>query len=134
MATALAPVEFMIEQRARDSVFVDGRNHRGHDPEIAPRGGADEGAKLHPQQRRAVETDAKRTPSERRVLLVSALHVGQKLVAADVECAEGDRPVASGVEDGAVELLLRAGPGKARREHELQFGTEEADRLRARKS
>ena len=39
-------------------------------------------------------------------------------------------PVACGVEDGAVELLLRAGPGKARGQHELQFGAEEADRLR----
>ena len=120
----------MIEHRPRDSVFVDSRNHGRHDLEFAPRGGADEGAKLHPEQRRTVEPDAKSAPSERRVLLVYALHVGQELVAADVERAEGDRPLAGGVEDGAVKLLLRTWPGKARGEHELQFGAEEADRLR----
>ena len=36
-----------------------------------------------------------------------------------------------GVEDGAVKLLLRAWPGKTGGEHELQFGAEEADRLRS---
>ncbi len=131
VAAAHAQVEFAIEHRAGHPEFVDGRHHRRHDLEVAPRGGADEGAKLHPQQRRPVEPDAKRAPAERRVFLLQALHVGQKLVAADVEGAEGDRPVAGGVEDGAIELLLRAGPGKARGEHELQFGAEEADRLRA---
>ena len=120
----------MIEHRARNSVFIDGRNHRRHDLEVAPRGGADEGAKLHPEQRRTVEPDAQRAPAERRIFLLDALHVRQELVAADVERAEGDRPVAGGVEDGAVELLLGAGPRKARGEHELQFGAEEADRLR----
>src|ERR1700722_8598112 len=104
MAAAFAPVEFMIEHRARDSVFIDRRHHRGHDLEIAPRSGADQGAKLHPQQRRAVEPDAKGAPSERRVLLIDALHVGQELVAAEVEGAEGDWPLASGPEDGVVKL------------------------------
>ena len=41
----------------------------------------------------------------------------------------GRSPAASRI--GAVELLLRAWPGKARGQHELQFGAEEADRLRA---
>src|ERR1700722_16060559 len=116
MAAASAPVEFMIEHRARDSVFIDRRHHGGHDLEIAPRSSADQGAKLHPQQRRAVEPDAKGAPSERRVLLIHALHVGQELVAADVERAEGDWPPPSGVEDGAIKLLLCAWPGKARGE------------------
>src|ERR1700722_10193424 len=119
MAAALAPVKFAIEHRACRSEFIDSRNHRGHDLEVAPRSGADEGAKLHPEQRRPIEPNTQSAPAERRVLLLDALHVGQELVAADVERAKGDRSVASGVEDGAVKLLLCAGPRKARGEHEL---------------
>src|SRR6185437_9472900 len=130
IAAAQIPGEFAVEHRPRALKFVDRRNHRRHDLEVAPRCGADEGAELHAQQRRTVEPDAKRAPSERGVRLLEALHIGQELVAADVEGAEGDLPIAGGVEDGAVELLLRAGPGKTGREHELQFGAEEADRLR----
>ena len=88
-------------------------------------------AQLRAQQRRPVEADADRPPAERRVLFLEALHIGQHLVAADVERAEGDRPLAGRVEHRAVERLLRREARKARGEHELQFGAEQADRLRA---
>ena len=59
------------------------------------------------QEGRAVQTDADAAPAERGVLLLEALHIGQELVAADVEGAEGDRPIARRFENGAVELFLR---------------------------
>src|ERR1700733_14770897 len=70
---------------SRSNIARAVRNHGGHDLEVAPRRGADEGAELHPQKRRTVEPDAQRAPAERGVLLLHALHVGQELVAADVE-------------------------------------------------
>ena len=78
-----------------------------------------------------VEPDANGPPAERRIFLLEPLHIGQHLVAADVERAESDRAVAGRVEHGAVKRLLRGQAGKARGEHELQFGAEQSDRLRA---
>ena len=66
---------------------------------------------MHLEQDRAIEPDAQRTPAKRGVLLLKAFHVRQELVVADVERAKGDMPVAGGVEDGAIKLLLRARPG-----------------------
>ena len=60
-----------------------------------------------------------------------ALHIGQELVASDVEGAERDGAVACSFENCAIEFFLRSRPREARGEHELQFGAEEADRLRA---
>ncbi len=97
-----------------------------------PRGGADEGAQLHPQQDRTVEPDTQSAPPERRVFLLEAFHIRQELVAADIEGAEGDRPVACCVENRAIELFLRSRPRKAGGEHELKFGAKQTDRLRAR--
>ena len=61
------------------------------------------------------------------IFLLDVAHVGQHLVAADVEGAEGHRLVAGGIEHGAVERVLLAGARKIRRHHELQFGAEQAD-------
>ena len=93
----------------------------------APGGGLQQGADLRAQQARPVEADADGAPAERRVLLLDGLHVGQDLVAADIEGAEGDRPVARRGEHGAVERLLLGGRGHALGDHELQLGAEQAD-------
>ena len=53
--------------------------------------------------------------------------IGQHLVAADVERAEGHRPVAGGIEHGAVKRELLAGARQRGRDHELQFGAEQPD-------
>ena len=55
------------------------------------------------------------------------LEIGQHLVAADVDGAEGDRLVARRIEHVAVEPLLRLGAREGGRDHELQLGAEEAD-------
>ena len=102
-------------------------DHREHDPQLAAAGGAQQRAHLAAQQARPVEAEADRAPAERRVLLLDVAHVGQHLVAADVERAEGHRLVAGGVEHRAIERQLLAGARKLRRHHELQFGAEQAD-------
>ena len=87
---------------------------------------------LRPQQSRPVEADADGAPAERRVLLLDRLHVGQDLVAADVERPEGDRHVARGREDRLVERLLLARRRHALGDHELQLGAEQPDARRTR--
>ena len=54
-------------------------------------------------------------------------HIGQHLVAADIEGAEGHRLVAGGVEHGAIERELLGGARQRRRHHELQLGAEQPD-------
>ena len=81
---------------------------------------------LRAQQAGPVEADADGAPAERRILLLDGLHVGQDLVAADVEGAERDGPVA-----GRSRPPYR-GPAARRRghplgDHELQLGAEQAD-------
>ena len=58
-------------------------------------------------------------------------HVGQHLVAADVERAEGHRPAGRRVEHRAVELLLLARARELRGDHELHLGAEQPDAGRA---
>ena len=94
---------------------------------IAPAGGAQQRADLAAQQARPVEAEPDRAPAQRRVLLLDVAHIGQHLVAADVEGAEGHRLVAGGVEHGAVERELLGGARERRRHHELQLGAEQAD-------
>ena len=95
--------------------------------ERAAAGGAQQRAQLRAQQGRPVEPEPDRAPAERRILLLDVAHIGQHLVAADVERAEGHRLVAGGVEHGAVERVLLAGAREIRRHHELQLGAEQAD-------
>ena len=74
-----------------------------------------------------VEPEADRAPAERRILLFDVAHVGQHLVAADIERAERHRLAVGGIEHGAIERVLLAGARKIRRYHELQLGAEQAD-------
>ena len=107
--------------------FLDRGDHREHQLEVAPAGRAQQRADLGAQQARAVEAEPDRAPAERRVLLFLVAHIGQHLVAADVEGAEGHRLVAGGVEHRAIERELLGGARQGRRHHELQLGAEQAD-------
>ena len=69
---------------------------------------------------------------KRRVLLLVRAEIGQHLVAADIERAEGHRPLAGGIEDGFVDARLLLEPREGRGDHELQLGAEEADAIGAR--
>ena len=95
--------------------------------QLAPAGGAQQRADLAAQQAGPVEAEPDGAPAERRVLLLDVAHIGQHLVAADVERAEGHRLVAGGVEHRAVERELLGGAREGRRHHELQLGAEQAD-------
>ena len=53
--------------------------------------------------------------------------VGQRLVAADIDGSEDDRPVARGFEDLGVEPLLPVAPRKRGGHEELELGPEQAD-------
>ena len=107
--------------------FRDGRDHRKHDLQRAAAAGAQQRAQLRAQQGRPVEPEADRAPAERRILLFDVAHVGQHLVAADVEGAERHRLAVGGLDHGAIERVLLAGARKIRRYHELQLGAEQAD-------
>ena len=82
--------------------------------QLAPAGGAQQRAHLAAQQAGPVEPEPDRAPAERRILLLDVAHVGQHLVAADVERAEGHRLLAGGVEHRAVERELLAGARQRR--------------------
>ena len=64
---------------------------------------------------------------ERRVFLLDVTHVGQDLVAADIEGSEHHRLATRRVEHGTIERLLLAHPRHRRRYHELQLGAKEPD-------
>ncbi len=70
---------------------------------------------------------ANRAPSERRILFGDCFEIGQRLVAADIERAEGHRLRSGRVEHGAIERELLFGLGKRSTDHELQFGAEKSD-------
>ena len=104
-----------------------GRDHREHDLQLAAGGGLQQRADLAAHQARPVEPEPDRAPAERRVLLGLVAHVGQDLVAADIERAERHRLVLRGIEHRAVERELIADARHLGRDHELQFGAEQAD-------
>ncbi len=85
-------------------------------------------ARIWPRNRpgRSSPSRIARQPSA-GIFLDHRLHVGQRLVAADVERAEGDGLGAGCIEHGAIERELVARARQARRDHELQFGAEQAD-------
>jgi hypothetical protein len=82
---------------------------------------------LAAQQPGPVEAEPDGAPAERRILLLDIAHIGQHLVAADIESAEGHRPLARGIEHGAVKPELLVGARQRVSDHELQLGAEQAD-------
>src|SRR3546814_18110197 len=77
---------------------------------------------------------AQRAPAHRRIFLLRAaldIHIGQRLVAADVDGAEDHRPAARRVEHVAIEPLLTVARWQGRRHEELEFGSEQPDAARA---
>ena len=93
------------------------RDHREHDAQVAPGRRPQQRPQLLAQHGGPVEADADRAPAHRRVFLLLMGEIRQALVAADIERAEHDRPVAGKLEHPAVKLGLgfdigigRAGP------------------------
>jgi hypothetical protein len=107
--------------------FGNFRDHRKHDAQASAAAGAQESANLAAQQAWTVQPKPDGSPAERWILLDHALHIRQRLVAADVEGAERHRLGASRIEHGAIQSELVAGSGQALADHELQFGAKQAD-------
>ena len=127
MAVLAQMRQLVLDQLLGLVEFVHRRDHREHQLQLASARGLQQRADLAAHQARPVEAEPDRAPAERRVLFLEGAHVGQHLVAADIEGAEGDRLVAGGVQHRAIERKLLAGARKIRRHHELQFGAEQAD-------
>src|SRR5215471_229493 len=106
MAVPAQMGELTLDQGLGLVEFLDGRDHRKHDFQIASTARTQQRTDLAAQQTGPVEAEPYRAPTERRVLLLLIAHVGKHLVAANVEGAERYRPVAGGVEDGAIEREL----------------------------
>ena len=97
------------------------RHHREHDAgRVAPRRLADRG-QLVAQEVAVVEAEPDPARPEERVRLARHRQVGQRLVAADVEGAQGDPPAGHGLGDRVVLtlLLLDVGSGAPVEEEEL---------------
>ena len=125
------PRHFLVEQRARLFELGDFGDHREFDVEIAPAGGAQQGAQLLPQHRRAVEADADRPPPHRRILFGRVGEIGQHLVAADIERAEHDWPVVDLLVGSLIELGLIGDIRKGVPRQQRDLGAEQADAFRA---
>ena len=119
--------ELVFDHRLGLIEFIDHGDHREHEFERAPARGAQQRADLAAHQAGAVEAEPDRAPAERGVFLFQAAHIGQHLVAADIERAERDRLLAGGVEHGAVKRELFADARHRGRDHELQLGAEQSD-------
>src|SRR3546814_12156981 len=75
-----------------------------------------------------------RSPAHRRILLHRILidvHIGERLVPADVDGAKDHRPIARRVEYVAIEALLPLALRQRRGDQELKLGAEQSDAARA---
>ena len=98
-----------LDQRLGLVELLHHGDHREHHAQFAPAGGAQQRAHLAAQQAGPVEAEPDGAPAERRIFLLDVAQIGQHLVAADIEGAEGHRPLAGGIEHGAVKRELLAG-------------------------
>ncbi len=112
--------------------FVDRADHGEHDLDIAAHAGTHERAQLRLEKLGHGQRDTNRPPAPERVRLLWERQVGRRLVAADVQRANDDRPVAHNLRHVLVdgELLFLAGRRQPFLEEE--FGAQEADAFGAR--
>ena len=99
--------------------FGDIGNHREHDLQRATAAGPQQRADLTAQQSRPVQPEPDRPPAERGIFLDHRLHIGQRLVTANVERPERHGLGAGGVQHGAVERQLVRTARQALADHEL---------------
>jgi hypothetical protein len=123
--------QLVLDQRLALVEFLDCRHHREHDLQRTAGGGAQQRADLAAHQAGPVEAEADRAPAHRGVLFLEGVHIGQHLVAADIQRAERHRPLLGRIQHCAIECVLLVDARERGRHHELQFGAEQADALRA---
>src|SRR5262249_52779343 len=123
--------QFDFDERLCFVELVHDSDHWKHQPQATPAGRAQQRTYLAAQEARPVESEPDRTPAQRWIFLIYIAQIGQDLVAADIEGAEGHRLFSGGIEHCAIERALFAGAWQRRRDHELQFGAEQTDSSRA---
>ena len=119
---------FSLDKGFAGIEFIDRGDHREHDAHMPPGAGAQHGAQLRAEHAGPVEADADSPPAQRRIFLVDLLHIGQHLVAADVESAKRHWPIRQAVQHRLVKGILLADARKMRSQHELDLGAEQANR------
>ena len=120
-----------IDRRARGHDLLDGRDHRQQHVERPAGRRFEECPELRLEQLGPSQAQPDAADSERRVHLRRAGQVRCRLVAADVERPEHDRPARDGLRDPAVQGSLLLEPGRDRAAHEQQLRPDEADPLGA---
>ena len=86
-----------------DELRDEGKHHRQRTALRSP----DQRLQLHPHDTDLVQADTDRPPAQRRVRLILALHIGQHLVRADVERAEGHALAGGGIQHQRNQVRLR---------------------------
>ena len=94
-------------------------DHGKHDPQRPKFSGAQNGSQLLAQQVGSVQTEADTAFAQERDWLPAHVDVGQRFIAADIQCAHDDRTAVHRLHDIAVHLKLfqfrrrcRCAPGK----------------------
>src|SRR5574344_35903 len=120
---------FAVE-RFRGTEFLKAGDHREHDAEVPFARGEDERLELFLEKIFPVKAYAYGTPAHERIRFACRGNIGDELVAAGVERADGDRMRFHRAQNVAVGLrLFFAGRSSFAEEHE--FGTVESDAGRA---
>ena len=122
---------FTPDNRLGALEFIDRGNHREHDFKVAVFGRPQQSADLRAQQARPIQPDPDGAPAQSRIFFIHFGHIGQDFIAADIERAEGHGQIARAFEHRTIERGLLAQRRQAVGDHELQFGAEQADALRA---
>ena len=103
------------------------RQHRDHDLQLAVGRGAQQRAQLGQEHLRLGQRVAHRAQPERRVGLHAGVGAVERLVVADVEGADGDRPGRHRLDHRAVGLVLLVLVGQGVAADEQELGTVQAD-------
>ena len=123
----LEVVAGLLEDRSGGGQFLGRTDHGQHDAHRTEGGGAQQGAQLHAEDGRVAQQQSDAAQAEEGVVLVLGRQAGDRLVAAAVEHAEGDRPAAGPFDDALVGLELALLVGKAALALKQELGADQTD-------
>ena len=99
---------------------------------VEPYGGPQQSPQLQLQQCRPLDGQSRRTPAHGRVVFFRLPEIGERLVGANIERADRDRPVAGSIEHRGVMPDLRIEARQPLRHHEVELGAIKPDPIGAR--
>jgi len=121
----------LFEKRVGLQDFIQPRDHRVHHLDIALHAGAEDGPQLGTKDVAFLEAEPDGAPAEKGVHLARDIQVREKLIAAEIEGADGDRVRLEPRGDGVVGLVLLFLRGQRVLVDEKIFGAEKADAIGA---